>query len=117
MALRISGKSVDVGESFRANAEERIGGAVTKYFDGGYTGHVTVEREGSGFKTECAIHLDTGVVLTSEGSGHDALKSFDVAAEHIEKQLRRYKRKLKEHHHGDRDGAAGRETKEEPAKQ
>jgi ribosomal subunit interface protein len=99
MGLRISGKSVDIGESFRASAEARIGDAIEKYFDGGFTGHVTVEREGSGFKTECLVHLDTGIVLRGEGRGQDVPASFDQAAEHIEKRLRRYKRRLKDHHH------------------
>jgi ribosomal subunit interface protein len=102
MGLRISGKSVDIGESFRTLAEVRIGDAVDKYFDGGFSGHVTVEREGSGFKTECLIHLDTGIVLQAEGHGQEVHASFDQAAERIEKRLRRYKRRLKEHHHHSR---------------
>jgi ribosomal subunit interface protein len=98
MGLRISGKSVDVGEAFRGHVEARIGTAIAKYFDGGFTGHVTVEREGSGFKTDCAIHLDTGIVLQADGRAQDVHQSFDIAAERIEKRLRRYKGKLKEHH-------------------
>jgi len=98
MGLRISGKSVDIGESFRSHVDGRVGDAVAKYFDGGFTGHVTVEREGSGFKTECSVHLDTGIVLQAEGRGQDVHQSFDQAAERIEKRLRRYKGRLKEHH-------------------
>ena len=102
MGLRISGKSVDIGEAFRGHAEGRVEDALDKYFDGGFTGHVTVEREGSGFRTDCSIHLDTGIVLRAEGHGQDVHQSFDRAAEHIEKRLRRYKRRLKEHRHGAR---------------
>ena len=102
MGLRISGKSVDIGETFRSHVEARVSDALEKYFDGGFTGHVTVEREGSGFKTDCAIHLDTGIVLQAQGHGQDAHQSFDRAAERIEKRLRRYKRRLKEHRHGRR---------------
>ena len=98
MGLRISGKSVDIGKSFRSHADGRIGDAVAKYFDGGFTGHVTVAREGSGFRTECSIHLDTGIVLQAEGSAQDVHQSFDRAAERIEKRLRRYKGRLKDHH-------------------
>ena len=98
MGLRISGKNVDIGEAFAATPMARVGDAVAKYFDGGFTGHVTVEREGSGFKTDCAVHLDTGIVLQAEGRGQDAHQSFDLAAERIEKRLRRYKRRLKDHH-------------------
>jgi ribosomal subunit interface protein len=98
MAFRISGKSVDVGEALRGTAERRLADVLGKYFDGGYDGHVTVEREGSGFRTTCTVHLDSGSVLQAEGRDHDAHQSFERAAEHIEKRLRRYNRRLKEHH-------------------
>ena len=104
MGLRISGKSVDIGEAFRGHVEAKIGDALEKYFDGGFTGHVTVEREGPGFRTDCAIHLDTGVVLKAEGRAQDVYQSFDMAAERIDKRLRRYKRRLKDHHHRNRGG-------------
>ncbi len=99
MSLRISGKNLDIGDALRGQIEGRIGEAVAKYFDGGHTGHVTVEREGPGFKTECAIHLDTGIVLQAVGRAVDPHLSFDLAADRIEKRLRRYKRRLREHHH------------------
>jgi ribosomal subunit interface protein len=98
MGLRVSGKSVDIGEAFRSHVEGRIGEALEKYFDGGYNGHVTVEREGPGFKSDVAVHLDTGIVLKAEGRGQDVYQSFDIAAERIDKRLRRYKRRLKDHH-------------------
>jgi ribosomal subunit interface protein len=103
MSLRISGKNLDVGDALRGNIETRIGEAIAKYFDGGFTGHVVVARDGPGFRSECVIHLDTGIVLQSEGRGQDAYQSFDLAAERVEKRLRRYKGRLKDHHpHGKR---------------
>ena len=103
MALRVSGKSVDVGEALRGHAEDRLADILGKYFDGGYDGHVTIEREGTAFRTTCMIHLDTGTVLQTEGQDHDVHQSFERAAERIDKRLRRYKRRLKEHHpHGRR---------------
>ena len=109
MGLRVSGKSVDIGEAFRGHVETRIGEALEKYFDGGFTGHVTVEREGHGFKTDCAIHLDTGIVLKAEGRAPDVHQSFDIAADRIDKRLRRYKRRLKEHRHRKRESAPATE--------
>ncbi len=103
MSLRISGKNLDIGDAYRTHVEARVGDAVAKYFDGGFTGRVTLERDGSGFRTDCSIHLDTGIVLQAEGRSQDAHQSFDKAAERVEKRLRRYKRRLKEHHHGRRD--------------
>jgi ribosome hibernation promoting factor len=98
MGLQISGKNLDIGEALRTHVEGRIGDAVEKYFDGGFAGHVTVEREGSGFKADCTLHLDTGIVLQARGKSQEVYQSFDQAAERIEKRLRRYKRRLKEHH-------------------
>ena len=67
-----------------------------KYFDGGYSGHVTVGKEGFGFRTECAVHLDSGITLQAEGMAADAYASADQAAIRIEKRLRRYHRRLKD---------------------
>lgn len=98
MALRISGKNVDVGDALRIHITDRIEDALSKYFAGGYTGHVTLSREGAGFKSECNLHLDTGVVLQVSAQDQEPRPSFDQAADKIEKRLRRYKRKLKDHH-------------------
>jgi len=97
MSFRVSGKNLDVGETLRERINERIAQAMSKYFDGGYSGHVTVAREGSGFRTECAIHLDSRVTLHAEGSAPDAYGSADRAALRVEKQVRRYHRRLKDH--------------------
>lgn len=98
MALRISGKNVDVGDALRTHVSDRIEDALSKYFPGGYTGHVTLSREGTGFKSECTLHLDTGIVLQVSAQDQEPRPSFDLAADKIEKRLRRYKRKLKDHH-------------------
>ncbi len=100
MSVRVSGKHMEIGESFRLRIEEKIEEAVTKYFDGGYSSQVTVEKSGSRFSADCKVHLDTGVVLQANGEANDPLPAFDVASERIEKRLRRYKRKLKDHHNG-----------------
>jgi ribosomal subunit interface protein len=96
MPLRVSGKNLDSGEALRAQVAERVAGAIGKYFDGGFSGHVTVEKEGSGFRTDCTLHLNSGVTLQAEGSAHDAYQSSERAAERIEKRLRRYNRRLKD---------------------
>lgn len=97
MSFRVSGKSVDVGEALRERINDRIATTVGKYFDGGYSGHATLTRDGFGFHTECEIHLDSKVTLVSEGMAADAYDSADQAATRIEMQLRRYHRKLKDH--------------------
>ena len=97
MSFRISGKNIEVGEALRERVSGRIAEAADKYFDGGYSGHVTLAKDGFGFRTECAIHLDSKVTLHAEGEDADAYASADQAITRIEKQLRRYHRKLKDH--------------------
>src|ERR1700742_1755333 len=106
MPFRVSGKNLDIGGALRERVNTRIVEALGKYFDGGYSGHVTVEKEGFGFRTECAIHLDSGVTLHTEAAAADAYASTDQAALRIEKRLRRYKRRLKDRHAARQDGAA-----------
>jgi ribosomal subunit interface protein len=97
MPFRVSGKNIDVGEALRARVSERIADVTAKYFDGGFSGHVTIGKEGHGFRTECVIHLDSGIVLEADAHAADAYASADHAAMRIEKRLRRYKRRLKDH--------------------
>jgi ribosomal subunit interface protein len=100
MPFRISGKNISIGQALRERIGVRIGDATEKYFKGGYSGHATVGKEGFGFRTECELHLDSGTILESEGMAADAYDSADQAAVRIEKQLRRYKRRLKDHQAG-----------------
>lgn len=94
--LRVSGKSVDVGEALRTRITEKVSEALSKYFQHGSSGHVTIAREGSGFRADCILHLDSGTVLEAHGSAQDAVAAADEAAIKIEKRLRRYKRRLKD---------------------
>lgn len=98
MPFRVSGKNLDIGDALRERVNGRIAEALGKYFDAGYSGHVTVEKEGFGFRTECVVHLDSGITLHTEANAADAYASADHAAERIEKRLRRYKRRLKDRH-------------------
>jgi len=97
MSFRISGKNLDLGDALRDRIGDRVTEAMDKYFDGGYSGHLTLTRDGFGFRTECAIHLDSKITLQAEGMAPDAYASADQAALRIEKRLRRYHRRLKDH--------------------
>ena len=96
MTLRISGKSISVGEALRGRVSERTDEVLRKYFDGNYSGHITLSKDGFGFRTDCALHLDSGVVLEADSSAADAYASADQALLMIEKRLRRYKSRLKD---------------------
>jgi ribosomal subunit interface protein len=97
MSFRVSGKNLDIGDALRERINDRIAETVGKYFDGGYSGHATLAKDGFGFRTECAIHLDSRITLHAEGIAPDAYASADQAAARIEKRLRRYHRRLKDH--------------------
>jgi ribosomal subunit interface protein len=96
MTLRISGKSISVGEALRDRVSDRTDEVLRKYFDGNYSGHITLSKDGFGFKTDCALHLDSGVTLEAESNAADAYASADAALLMIEKRLRRYKSRLKD---------------------
>ena len=95
MAIKVSGKNLDIGDALRAQVEARVQGALAKYADRGGSGHVIVSRDGAGFRTECVVNLGSGMLLEASGVAADAYASFDQSALRIEKRLRRYKRRLK----------------------
>jgi ribosomal subunit interface protein len=96
MPLRVSGRNINVGSALQQRISDRVEEATSKYFNGGYSGHATVGRDGFGFRTECVLHLDSGTVLEAEGMAAGAYESADEAATRIETRLRRYKRRRKD---------------------
>lgn len=96
MALRISGKNLDIGEALRERIAGRVGDASQRYLDGRVSGHVTVEKEAHGFRTIAALHLPTGATLQAEAFAADAYVACDLGVDRIEKRLRRYARRLKD---------------------
>src|SRR5207237_9484754 len=115
MPFRVSSKNLDVGEALGERVNARVAEALAKYFDGGFSGHVTIGKEGFGFRTECVVHLDSGIVLEAEALAADAYASADQAAVRIETRLRRYKRRLKGHQVVGGNGAARSESEIEAA--
>ena len=98
MSLRVSGKNLQIGEALQEHARSRVAGVVERYFDGNLNGHVTLEPEGSGYRCEMILHLDSGMTLHAEGRAQEPYASFDQANHRIETRLRRYKRRLKSRH-------------------
>ena len=96
MTLRISGKSISIGEALRDRVSDRTEEVLRKYFDGNYSGHITLSKDGFGFRTDCALHLDSGITLEADSNAADAYASADQALLMMEKRLRRYKNRLKD---------------------
>lgn len=97
MQIKITGKNLDVGDALRERATARLEEVLGKHFDRGYDGHVVFERTRIGFQSECVVHLDSGVRLQTHAEAQDAHVALDLAAEKLEKRLRRYQRRLKDH--------------------
>jgi ribosomal subunit interface protein len=98
MAIQITGKNIDLGSSLRGYVSDRLEKAFEKYGTDGLSGHIFVEKEHGEFSTQCSVHLRSGLSLQSQGRGLEAYASVDEALDRLEKRLRRYKRRLKNHH-------------------
>ena len=99
MDIRVSGHQIETGEALQAHAQERISAVVGKYFSRALSSTVTFKRAPAGaFRADIVTHVMQGLVLKGAGIAHDAHVALDQAAEKIDKQLRRYKRRIKDRH-------------------
>jgi ribosomal subunit interface protein len=99
MEIRVSGHQVNTGDAIRAHVDERLQGIAQKYFARAIASHVTFGRgpHDNGFSCDIVAHVMQGLILKGSGNAMDAHPAFDEAAEKIERQLRRYMRRLKDH--------------------
>lgn len=96
MEVRVSGHQVDTGEAFRAHVEERLNGIAGQYFARALSAHVTLSAgPHASFVCDIVCHVMQGLVLKGSNRAATAHMAFDGAADRIEKQLRRYMRRLK----------------------
>ena len=108
MPLRVTGKNMDIGESLRAHVVQKVETIISRYFDGKVTGHVVISPEGSAYRADCSLHLSSGMNLQAEGRAHEPYASFEQASDKIERRLRRYNKRLKEHHAATAEASAAR---------
>jgi ribosomal subunit interface protein len=104
MQVRVSGKQVDVGDALRSRIVEELTGHIGKFFERGGSAEVALSREGHLFKVDCLVTLASGQQVVSHAYADEAHGAFSAALEKMEKRVRRYKRRLKNHH-----GTAGRQ--------
>ena len=99
MEIRVSGHQVDTGSALQERAAERLNGIVEKYFNRAMSSQITFGKAPTAaFACDIVMHVNNRLVLKSHAQAHDANQSLDQAADKIEKQLRRYKRRLKDRH-------------------
>ena len=98
VTIQIAGRHMDVGEALSDHITDGLEAADRKYFDRSYDDNVNVEKRGQEVITDCTVHLPSGIVLQSTGSAPDPYASFEDGLEKMEKRVRRYHRRLKDHH-------------------
>lgn len=98
MRYQISGKQIDIGEALQTRVRTELDEAVAKYAERPTSTQVIFSRNANEFMCEAIVHLSTGLTAQAKGRAHEIHAAFDACREKMEKQLRRYKRRLKDHH-------------------
>ncbi len=98
MLYQITGKQIDIGEALQSYAKSGMNTITAKYAERPTDATIIFSRSANEFVCEVSVHLSTGITAHANAHEHEIYASFDAASEKVEKQLRRYKRRLKEHH-------------------
>ena len=109
MQLSVTGKQTEIGEALRGHIEGSLGSILDKYFKTAIEAHVIVSKEAHLSRAEISIHIGRGIVVNARAAASEAYLAFDAAAERLAKQLRRYKRRLRDHHVKGREPAGAGE--------
>jgi ribosomal subunit interface protein len=98
MQFTVTGKQMDVGDSLRRHIEANVTASVGKYFGSGIEAHAVMHREAHLFYCDLSVHLGRGILMQAQEKDADPYQAADRAAERIAKRMRRYKRRLNDHH-------------------
>lgn len=103
MQVLVTGKQIDVGDSLRGHVMATTIAVVERYFDRAIEAHVVFCRERHLILSDISVHAGRGLLVQCHGESSDAYAAFDSAVERLDKQLRRYKRRLRNHHKAAKD--------------
>jgi len=109
MQLIMTGKQIDIGDALRLHIETSLISILEKYFKTAIEAHVVVSKEAHLTTAEVSIHIGRGIVVNAHAAAPEAHPAFDAAAERLAKQLRRYKRRLRDQHAKAREASASTE--------
>ena len=98
MRYQISGKQIDIGTALQTHVKTELGTVLDKYAQRPTDANVVFSKTGAEFNCEAAVHLSSGLTAQASAHAHEIYAAFDECAEKMDKQLRRYKRRLKDHH-------------------
>ena len=95
MNFKIFGKQVKVGETFSKYAELNLLESIQKYFPNPISSIISVSKNNKLFHIIIVLHINKKMEFTAQSSGQTAKLAFNETLEKLSKQLRRYKRKIK----------------------
>ncbi len=98
MRYQISGKQIDIGEALQTHVQTELSEILSKYAGRPTEAYVVFSKAAHEFVCEAVVHLSTGLTAQSTGKATEIYAAFDASSEKMDKQLRRYKRRLKDHH-------------------
>lgn len=98
MRYQISGKQIDIGAALQTHVQNELGSVVQKYAERPTDAQVVFSKSGHEHVCEAIVHLSTGLSAQARASSNEIYAAFDKCCDKMEKQLRRYKRRLKDHH-------------------
>jgi len=98
MRYQVTGKQIDIGSALQTHVETELEAVLSKYTGRPTDAHITFSRDSYEFVCEAVVHLSTGLNAQARSHAPDIYASFDDCAQKLDKQLRRYKRRLKDHH-------------------
>ena len=104
MDVSLVGKHVEIGDALRIHVQESLTASVTKYFGRPIEASVTLSRAAHGFHADVSVHAARGVLVQGRADAADPYAACDGAIERTAKQLRRQKRKIRDHHKNERGG-------------
>ncbi|TNF59389.1 MAG: ribosome-associated translation inhibitor RaiA [Rhodobacteraceae bacterium] len=98
MRYQISGKQIDIGDALQTHVQTELGAAVRKYAERPTDALVVFSKSAHEYVCEATVHLSTGLTAQAKAHATEIYAAFDNCCDKMEKQLRRYKRRLKDHH-------------------
>lgn len=98
MRYQISGKQIDIGMALQSHVQEELNAAVKKYAERPTDANVIFSRNAHEYVCEATVHLSTGLTASAKANATEIYAAFDACCAKMEKQLRRYKRRLKDHY-------------------
>jgi len=98
MRYQVTGRQIDIGEALQIHVQDELGTVMEKYSQRPTDANIVFSRDAHNYVCEATVHLSSGLTAQAKGQATEIYAAFDACSEKMDKQLRRYKRRLKDHH-------------------